>query len=274
MLISNSLKFYLPFCALRAQNRCNEHIDLRALQFEVARLYCRTFIRQFLMLTALVACSAGVSLHAQNKGSDSVADPKQKMSAALSRQKSAVQQMQLAVERQRNALQLQAHTEKNDGFFLLPQIAGTPRVTYQPDCVAVPAQQAEVLIDSAAAREGVPSALVLTVAEHESALRPCAESDKGAMGVMQLMPTTAEQFNVANPFDPEESINAGTKLLKELMKRYGGNLALTLAAYNAGPARVDAIMDVPKIPETQNYVRDILASPALRGLLSDDLAGH
>jgi soluble lytic murein transglycosylase-like protein len=79
------------------------------------------------------------------------------------------------------------------------------------------------------------------------------------MGLMQLMPASASQLGVSNPFDPEANVDAGAKLLKELLTRYGGDLPLALGAYNAGPARVDAAAGVPGIPETQEYVKRILS---------------
>ena len=74
---------------------------------------------------------------------------------------------------------------------------------------------------------------------------------------MQLMPATALQFGVQDPFDPEENINAGARFLKQLMTRYAGDLTLALGAYNAGPGRVDAAGGLPPIAETLNYVQDI-----------------
>ena len=75
---------------------------------------------------------------------------------------------------------------------------------------------------------------------------------------MQLMPATQAQLQVQNPFSAQESLEAGSKLLKQLLDRYHGDLSQALSAYNAGPARVDAAGGVPKIPETQNYVSGIL----------------
>jgi soluble lytic murein transglycosylase-like protein len=79
------------------------------------------------------------------------------------------------------------------------------------------------------------------------------------MVLMQLMPETAGKLAVHDPFDPQENVAAGAKLLKELLKRYGGNLTLALSAYNAGPAAVDRSMSVPAIPETMNYVEKIMS---------------
>jgi soluble lytic murein transglycosylase-like protein len=76
---------------------------------------------------------------------------------------------------------------------------------------------------------------------------------------MQLMPSTQESLGVGNPFDPEESLMAGARLLKELLGRYNGSLPLALSAYNAGPARVDRANGIPAIAETRNYVAQILS---------------
>src|SRR5262249_2885260 len=96
------------------------------------------------------------------------------------------------------------------------------------------------------------------VIDEESAARPCAVSYQGAEGLMQLMPATAEQFDVTDPFDPRQNIAAGTKFLKFLLNKYGNDVGLALGAYNAGPSRVDQEGGIPPIPETINYVGDIL----------------
>lgn len=114
------------------------------------------------------------------------------------------------------------------------------------------------MIDVAAQREDIDPALVREVARQESGFQPCAVSPKGAEGLMQLMPATQIQLQVQNPFSAQESLEAGSKLLKQLLDRYHGDLPQALSAYNAGPARVDAAGGVPKIPETQNYVVNIL----------------
>ena len=76
---------------------------------------------------------------------------------------------------------------------------------------------------------------------------------------MQLMPSVSEQFGVTDPFDPKQNVEAGSKLLKQLLAKYNGDLRLTLSAYNAGSDRVDKDGSVPQIPETMNYVNDILS---------------
>ena len=105
---------------------------------------------------------------------------------------------------------------------------------------------------------GVDPALVREVARQESGFRPCVVSPKGAEGLMQLMPATQAQFQVRDPFQAEESLAAGAKLLKQLLDRYNGDLSLALSAYNAGSGRVDKAGGIPEIPETKNYVAEIL----------------
>lgn len=114
------------------------------------------------------------------------------------------------------------------------------------------------LIRKHARREGLSEAVVRAVVRKESGFNPCAVSRAGARGLMQLMPETAEYLGVGDPFDPEQNLAAGSRFLKMLLDRYGGNLSLALGAYNAGPGRVDRLGRVPAIPETQEYVRTIL----------------
>jgi soluble lytic murein transglycosylase-like protein len=112
-------------------------------------------------------------------------------------------------------------------------------------------------IAQAAARHNVDPNLVRAVVKVESNFNPNAVSRKGAMGLMQLMPSTARQLNVKNPFDPEQNVDAGVRQLKQLLENYGGDVKLTLAAYNAGAGAVARSSGVPHYPETQNYVRRI-----------------
>jgi soluble lytic murein transglycosylase-like protein len=112
-------------------------------------------------------------------------------------------------------------------------------------------------IEQAAARHNVDPNLVRAVVKVESNFNPNAVSRKGAMGLMQLMPATARQLRVNNPFDPEQNVDAGVRHLKQLLESYGGDVRLTLAAYNAGAGAVARNSGVPHYAETQNYVRRI-----------------
>jgi soluble lytic murein transglycosylase-like protein len=115
----------------------------------------------------------------------------------------------------------------------------------------------EAAIEQAAARHNVDANLVRAVVKVESNFNPNAVSRKGAMGLMQLMPSTARQLKVKNPFDPEQNVDAGVRHLKQLLESYGGDVRLTLAAYNAGAGAVARSSGVPHFAETQNYVRRI-----------------
>jgi len=109
----------------------------------------------------------------------------------------------------------------------------------------------------AAARHNVDPNLVRAVVKVESNFNSNAVSSKGAIGLMQLMPKTARQLKVKNPFDPDQNVDAGVRHLKYLLESYNGDVNLTLAAYNAGEGAVRRSAGVPHYSETQNYVRRI-----------------
>jgi hypothetical protein len=113
------------------------------------------------------------------------------------------------------------------------------------------------LIQAAAARYRVDADLITSIIATESNFDPKAISRHNARGLMQLLPQTAARLGVQNIFDPGENIDAGTRYLRDLLQRYRNDLALTLAAYNAGPARVHQYGRVPPFTETQTYVRRV-----------------
>jgi Transglycosylase SLT domain len=112
-------------------------------------------------------------------------------------------------------------------------------------------------VAAAAARYGVDAELITSVIAVESNFDPKAVSRKNARGLMQLLPETAARLGVLNIFDPQENIDAGTRYLRELLQRYKNDLALALAAYNAGPERVEQYGRVPPYAETISYVRRV-----------------
>jgi soluble lytic murein transglycosylase-like protein len=170
-----------------------------------------------------------------------------------------------SIEKQRASVQKQAASAlpvanlPSRGFFTVPWPSTAPLVSpLEAACDPLPKEKLDPLVEDAAKREGVQTDLVQAVIAEESAARPCAVSRAGAQGMMQLMPDTASELGVKDPFNPKENIDAGTRLLKQLLTKYGGDVSLALGAYNAGSARVDREGGIPSIPETINYVNDIL----------------
>jgi soluble lytic murein transglycosylase-like protein len=121
----------------------------------------------------------------------------------------------------------------------------------------LPVRDTRTLVRDAAIRSGLPPTLVESVARVESALRPEAVSPKGALGVMQLMPATARMLD-ADPHDTAQNIDAGARLLRELLIKYGGDVVKALSAYNAGEGAVDRYRGMPPYPETQDYVDKVI----------------
>jgi soluble lytic murein transglycosylase-like protein len=115
----------------------------------------------------------------------------------------------------------------------------------------------KTLVKEAATRNSLPPAFVASVAKIESAMKQSAVSPKGAIGVMQLMPSTAKAL-AADPHDTEQNIDAGTRLLKDLLIKYDGDVVKALAAYNAGPGAVAKYNGLPPYRETQDYVNKVI----------------
>jgi len=154
----------------------------------------------------------------------------------------------------------------------VPYIDPDAAKTAEPQA-ATPAEPDEALLDgtpygeiiaSVSEAQGVNPLLVRALIQVESKFRPTARSRKGAMGLMQLMPSTAREYNVRNPFEPKANIEAGIKHLKSLIERFGSSLELGLAAYNAGPGAVEKFNGVPPYRETRDYVSRILSLAGLK----------
>lgn len=177
------------------------------------------------------------------------------MEASLAKQRASAAAAAPSLEAQRQSVARQEQAAARFAPPSLPAFAA-------PACDPMPAAQVEPLLESAARREDLPVGLLRAVARQESGFRPCAVSRAGAVGLMQLMPANFARLGIEDAFDPRQSIDSGARFLKELLVRYGGDAALALGAYNAGPARVDAAGGVPAIPETVNYVRSILGALA------------
>lgn len=191
----------------------------------------------------------------------------QELSAA--RQRQAVQEQAEALRRQDGALVIQAASiqrQKSSTASQHPWPA--PEATSfiaasAATAAACPPLSGPVLdpiIQKAAASNSLAPNLLRAVIRRESAFQPCAVSRAGALGLMQLMPSTAALLGVGDPFDPEENVSAGSRFLRQMLDRFSGDLPLALGAYNAGPARVEASRGIPPIPETQAYVQDILST--------------
>lgn len=127
---------------------------------------------------------------------------------------------------------------------------------YRP-AVSIDRDGTERLVREAAERHRVDPALVRAVIETESNWNPRAYSHKGAGGLMQLIPTTAQRYGAYDLFNPQQNIDAGVRHLKMLLQRYNGNLDLALAAYNAGEGAVDKAQGIPPFRETRNYVQKV-----------------
>jgi soluble lytic murein transglycosylase-like protein len=148
------------------------------------------------------------------------------------------------------------HTAESVQTFAVPETEG---VRTTRSAAALDRMKAyDDLIEENSRLNGVRPSLVRAVVQVESGFNPRAYSPKGAMGLMQLMPATAREFGVRNPFSPEENVRGGVAYLKQLLDRYDNNEQLALAAYNAGPGAVDKHgQSIPPYRETRDYVSKV-----------------
>jgi len=171
------------------------------------------------------------------------------------------------------AAQIYAWRDANGTLVLSDRAIDAPTEVYEvegaPDVVATrpprspsARERFEPLIREHAGRQGLRPELVRAVIQVESGFDPRALSPKGAMGLMQLMPDTAEELGVANPWDPAQNIRGGTTYLRRLLDHFGGDERLALAAYNAGPGAVARSGGTPPYRETRDYVRKVGAAAA------------
>lgn len=149
-------------------------------------------------------------------------------------------------------------------FTDLPNRKAVNLKQYNKKRVSLSSADYQEIIRRSAERYGLDHKLINAVVRVESNFDEYAISRQGALGLMQLMPSTASQLGVYNPFSPEQNIDGGVRYLKDLIERFDGDLRLALAAYNAGPTAVEKYGDVPPIPETQNYLKKISSHYSLK----------
>ena len=143
-----------------------------------------------------------------------------------------------------------ASLERSDSKDVAPELVA-------PDRKGLTGEQLDAIIDEAAAKHGVDPNLVRAVVKVESNFNPRAVSRKGAMGLMQLMPSTARSLQVRNPFDARQNVDGGVRHLKSLLEDFNGDVTKSVAAYNAGAGAVTRNHGVPPFAETQAYVRRV-----------------
>ncbi len=142
-----------------------------------------------------------------------------------------------------------------------PSVNAVTQVETIPDDIPLSGDcDLDWIIYHAGERQGVDPRFIHAVIKQESRYNPKAVSYVGAQGLMQMMPATAKRFGLKDPFDPAANVEAGTRYLKFLLKRFNGDVSLALAGYNAGEGSVDKYKGVPPYGETQNYVKKISAT--------------
>ena len=209
----------------------------------------------------LAVICAAIALSGQTPVDSRVA-----LERAVAKQRASAASQQESLSRQRASVRKQSGLAESGAFFILAPpgelglgVAAAAPATAAAGCDPLPPTEVGALVEQAAKRQDLDKDLLLAVIRQESGFRPCAVSTKGAMGLMQLMPSTAADFGLPDPFNPADNVEAGAAFLKQLLVRYGGDLTQALGAYNAGPAQVDATGGVPKVPETLDYIKQILS---------------
>ena len=145
------------------------------------------------------------------------------------------------------------------------EVRGSTQFRSTRPVVSKHADRYDALIVEHSTAQNVDPNLVRAVIQAESAFNPGARSIKGAMGLMQLMPATARELGVSNPYDPVENIRAGVAYLRQLLDRFANNVDLALAAYNAGPTAVNKYGTIPPYRETRTYVKRIRSNTTATG---------
>ncbi|HEY1949660.1 MAG TPA: lytic transglycosylase domain-containing protein [Bryobacteraceae bacterium] len=171
----------------------------------------------------------------------------------------AIQQQLTSLDKQRQSIHQQLGEPVDSTGIRVADFIDPWTALPQAPCPALDHDEVNALVAEAARKQALPPELLHAVMKQESAFKPCAVSMRGAQGLMQLMPTTAQQFHVVDPFDPAQNVLAGAAFLKQLLTRYKGDLRLALAAYNAGPLRADQEGNRAFPIETQNYLANIFA---------------
>ena len=186
--------------------------------------------------------------------------PKTAQEKAIELQRRSIALQEQSVARQRAAAGPADDTPRPRWTFPVQAEAPAPTsdLVNRFDCAPAPTLLLQSAVQNASGLYHVPVNLINAVIHQESAGYPCAVSDKGAMGLMQLMPSTAAEMGATQPFDISQNVYAGTRLLADLIQRYGGDLNRVLAAYNAGAANVDRFGGPPPFPETLNYIRSVI----------------